>query len=1150
MKKRILFLLVIVCVLTLPLLLPATSTQAKKLLAKLTTTTSAQSSPWPSLTTQLSQAKATPGSAFEQVIKDNQDFGLLRLDEASDKRGLPPWIRVWWRKAHPELVYSAADPTGGYPLVLKEILEWMEHHQDLKPGKADPSFPPQNDPNATVTGEQRISGAQTSARSESDIRINYFDPTKILSGSNAITSGGRQAMFYSTDGGTSWGQTSLPFTASDTFHSDPTVDWTSDGRGWSSTLGIQGGTLRMRNYFTTDNGATWTFEATPSGSQTSVDKQMVWVDHNSNSPFFNQQYAIWHNGLPAFVSRRTAGNSGTWSTPLQITGGESTGTAIGSDIKTNSAGEIFAFWPTTGNRRIFVSKSTNGGTSYGTPVQIATTFDGFDIGVPSFNGRRALIYTASAAYKTQAKNLVYTSWTDLSGDTGCTAAANEPGSNINSTCKTRIWFSRSTDGGATWAAPVKINNQAGLNDQFNQWLVVDETNGAVAIMYYDTVADTPGRKKVHVYYQISTNDGVTWSTPQQITTAQTDETTAGSDSGNQFGDYNGLSGYAGIFFPSWTDRRNNAREEIWTAKITETPCTPPGAPTGVGASATAFNQVTVSWTNGAPPASTFKVYRATGTCASPGTFSLIASGVNGSSYVDNTVTGGTIYAYKVAGVDAAGVCESTQSDCAQATATGCPPNTTITVNPATLSPGFVGTAYSQTLSATGGTGPYMFSLDSGSLPANVNLSGNTISGNPTATGVSNFVIKATDANGCTGTRNYTIVISGNGLMFYPLATPVRLLETRAGETGCTTPGAPIPGGTSLTQIARGTCGIPADAKAVVGNVTTVNSGGGFLTIYPSDATKPEVANSNYLPNEVLNNVFTVGLGNADGAFKIFATTNTDVVVDVTGYYAPPSAGGLYFHRLPTPVRLLETRAGEPGCFAPGAPLTGNTDTTQQGTGTCSGVTIPSTAKALVGNATTVSPAAEGFLTLFPANVTRPFISSGNYDAAEVLNSPFVVGLSPTGQFKIFTTATTHLVVDVSGYFSSDAMDANGLGLLFTPITPARLLDTRPTFSGCFTPAAQIPATTETPQMARGVCTIANTAQAIVGNATVVEPGLDGFLTFWPSNVTRPLVATSNYLAGQIFNRHFTVGLGTDGAFKIYSTSVTHLVVDVSGYYAP
>lgn len=1464
MKNRILSLFAVLGLLTLPLLLPTTAAYAKKLLANLTVTATAQNSPWPSLAQQLSEAKAKPGTAFEQLIKDNQDFGMLRLGEAGDTRGLPAWIRIWWRKAHPELIYSSDDPTGGYPLVLKEILEWMEHHQDLKPAPADPSFPPSRTTNspqeteeieAAITGEQRISGAQSTPRSESDIRINYFDPTKILSASNSIVSGGRQAVFYSTDSGTTWGQTSLPFTASDTSHSDPTVDWTSDGRGWSSTLGIQGSTLRLRNYFTTDNGANWTFEATPSGSQTSVDKQMVWVDHNAVSPFFNQQYAIWHNGAPAFVSRRTAGAGGTWSTPLQVSGAESTGTAIGGDIKTNSAGDVFAFWPTTGNRKVLVAKSTNGGTSYGTPVQVATTFDSFDIGVPSFNGRRALIYTYGAAYKTALKNLSYVTWTDLSGDAGCTAAANEPGTNVASTCKTRIWFARSTDGGATWSTPVKVNNQAGLNDQFNQALVVDETTGALALMYYDTVADA-GRKKVHVYYQGSFDDGVSWSAPIQVTTSQTDETTAGSDSGNQFGDYNGLSGYAGIFFPSWTDRRNNAREEIWTAKISDQACTTPGAPTGTGASATGANQITVTWSDGSPSSAKYNVYRAVGTCAAPGTFTLVASNVVGTNYVDTMVSGGTSYSYKITGRDATGNCESAQSTCAAATATGActlPPtfagltsvtnpslatctlnlswsaatpncsgpvsytvyratttgftpgagnqiatglnttsytdtgalmngvtyyyvvratdaansitdintversgtpsglvslgtltetfegalsgggfdnpgwthqalsggidwvwstaqsqtathswfsasqtaisdralvtpvfganaNTTlsfwhtlnfeanaggtifydggtleystngggawtvmpdanftaggfnatistgfsnpigglrawgggtigamtqvtvnlaslagnnvmlrwregddtsaagtgwfvdsvtitnagvasscstigvcptITVNPATLPGGFVGTLYSQTLSATGGSGPYTFTLDSGTLPANVMLSGNTISGTPSATGVSNFTIKVTDDNGCTQTRSYTVVISGTGLMFYPLSAPVRLLDTRtSGQSGCFTPAAQIPGGTSLTQVARNTCGIPATAKAVVGNVTTVNSGGGYLTIYPSDAGQPLASNSNYLPNEISNNVFTVGLGSADGAFKIFVNTSADVVVDITGYYAPPAAGGLYFHSLPTPIRLLETRIGQTGCFTPGTPLTGNTDTTLQGTTTCGAVTIPSTAMALVGNATTVNPVAGGYLTLFPENASRPFIASGNYDPGEILNSQFIVGLSPTGQFKVFTTATTDLVIDVLGYYSTEPMDVNGLGLLFSSLTPARLLDTRAGFSGCFTPGVPLAAAVDISQLARGTCTIPSTAQAVVGNAAVVMPPTGGFLTFWPSNVTRPLIATSNYVAGQVFNRHFTVVLGTNGTFKMFSSSGTELVVDVLGYFAP
>jgi hypothetical protein len=229
---------------------------------------------------------------------------------------------------------------------------------------------------------------------------------------------------------------------------------------------------------------------------------------------------------------------------------------------------------------------------------------------------------------------------------------------------------------------------------------------------------------------------------------------------------------------------------------------------------------------------------------------------------------------------------------------------------------------------------------------------------------------------------------------------------------------------------RGLCNIPANAVALTGNLTTVQSGGGYLTLYPSNAPQPTVASTNYNANEIINNVFTVGLG-PDGAFKIFAFFTTEVVVDVTGYYAPPAAnGGLYFHPLPKPIRLLETRAGEVGCNTPGAPIQGGVagTRTQQARLTCDGVTIPNGALAIVGNATTVGPQAGGYLTLFPANAAQPLVASSNYNAGQVVNGPFSVGLAPNGEFNIFSFATTDLVVDVLGYYSTEANDVNGAGL--------------------------------------------------------------------------------------------------------------------------
>jgi hypothetical protein len=323
-------------------------------------------------------------------------------------------------------------------------------------------------------------------------------------------------------------------------------------------------------------------------------------------------------------------------------------------------------------------------------------------------------------------------------------------------------------------------------------------------------------------------------------------------------------------------------------------------------------------------------------------------------------------------------------------------------------------------------------------------------------------------------------------------------------------------------------------------------------LYPGDAPKPFVANTNYLPNEILNNAFTVGVGANNGAINIFVTSNTDVVIDVTGYYAPPSAAGLYFHPLPKPIRLLETRTGEPGCVTTNAALLAGSIRTQNGIITCDGVTIPSDALALVGNATTVDPQADGFLTLYPANATQPFVSSSNFVAGQIMNAPFTVGLSPSGSFNIFTTTTTQLVVDITGYYSSQMNNVTGQGLLFNSLgSPLRLLDTRPGESGCYLPGAPMAGGTTYTQQTQSACTnLTPTARALIGNATIVDPSAAGYLTFWPSNVTQPLIATSNYTQSQVFNRYFTIGLAPDGSFKRFSTANTHLVIDISGFFAP
>jgi hypothetical protein len=488
----------------------------------------------------------------------------------------------------------------------------------------------------------------------------------------------------------------------------------------------------------------------------------------------------------------------------------------------------------------------------------------------------------------------------------------------------------------------------------------------------------------------------------------------------------------------------------------------------------------------------------------------------------------------------------------------------ITVNPPTLPNGFVGTAYNQTVTASGGASPYTFMVSGGMLPGGLSLSAaGVLSGMPAAVGSFTFTVKATDNNGCMGTREYTVIISGNGLVYYPLQFPVRLLETRPGEQGCFAPGVPLGDNAVRTQQATGTCNgltIPANAKAIVGNATVVNfisTGFHWITLYPSDAAQPNASNLNFSDNQIVPNNFTVGLG-PDGGFKIYSHASTHFIVDITGYYAPPGAGGLYYHRLPSPVRLFESRPGESGCDAPGAPLADNGTRTVLAHRTCLGATIPSTAKAIVGNATVVNFISTGFhwITLYPFGQPQPNVSNLNFHENHIVPNWFVVGLSSDGKFNIYSHAATHFIVDVAGYFSEEPVDTNGQGLLYTALSkPVRLLETRPGEMGCTAPGVPLGNDATLTQAAHGTCsgeTIPNTAKAVVGNATVVNFISTGFhwITLYPFGVTQPNASNLNFSDNQIVPNAFWVGLSGDGKFNIYSHGSTHFIVDLTGYFSP
>ncbi len=102
----------------------------------------------------------------------------------------------------------------------------------------------------------------------------------------------------------------------------------------------------------------------------------------------------------------------------------------------------------------------------------------------------------------------------------------------------------------------------------------------------------------------------------------------------------------------------------------------------------------------------------------------------------------------------------------------------ITVSPATLPNGTIGVAYSQTNSASGGTGPYTFNVTTGTLPDGLSLSsGGSLTGTPTTPGTFNFTVTATDTNNCTGNKAYAIQINCTAISVTPASLPAGIKGT-------------------------------------------------------------------------------------------------------------------------------------------------------------------------------------------------------------------------------------------------------------------------------------------------------------------------------------------------------------------------------------
>jgi uncharacterized repeat protein (TIGR03803 family) len=374
--------------------------------------------------------------------------------------------------------------------------------------------------------------------------------------------------------------------------------------------------------------------------------------------------------------------------------------------------------------------------------------------------------------------------------------------------------------------------------------------------------------------------------------------------------------------------------------------------------------------------------------------------------------------------------------------------------------------------------------------------------------------------------------------FVPLSQPCRAVDTRPGSGG----GGPIPGGTfqNFAISGEGGCATLPNAAVYSMNVTVVPGPTlGYLTIWPAGQPQPVVSTLNSVDGRVKANAAIVPAGDG-GAVSIYVTDTANVIVDVNGYFTPPTSSTLAFYPLP-PCRVADTRdPTKPTGLGPPS-LTGGLPRAFPilNATTCN---IPPTGVAAYSlNFTVVPHGSLGYLTVWPTGQAQPTVSTLNDVLGRVIANAAIVVAGSSGEISAYATSNTDLIIDINGYFAA----AGQGGLSLYAVAPCRVIDTRHVgsgqpFMGVLSPPVDVVATQ---------CGVSSLAQAYVFNATVIPVVSLGYLTLWPDGENQPVVSTLNAADGSVSNNMAIVPTN-NGSIDAFATNLTQLILDISSYFVP
>lgn len=397
---------------------------------------------------------------------------------------------------------------------------------------------------------------ETSTQSENSIVIDPNNKSYVLNSNNStpVPAGSIYGAnyFHSSDEGETW--TGQLQGAGGANSGDPAACINLSGRHFIGF--IDNGSGQSISY--SDNqGATWTTSKVanaPSGFGNMLDKNHLWVDKSPTSPFKGYVYDAWttfggSNDSQIGISY-SSNNGVNWSSVTHISQAVNAGSHNqGVNLKTGPDGEVYAAWAIydswpSDEKAIGFAKSLDGGLTWEPAVRVINNIKGIRTTEVSPNQRvNSFPSMAVDISNSSHRGDIYIVWPNIG----------VPG--VNSGNGSDVYMIKSSDKGATWSTPVKVNTDATGQgkDHYFPWIACDQSNGMLAIVFYDNRNVNDNMTETWMAY--SDNGGATWTDMKVSDVAMTPSPIPGLASG-YMGDYLGIDIYNGKVYPGWCDNRS------------------------------------------------------------------------------------------------------------------------------------------------------------------------------------------------------------------------------------------------------------------------------------------------------------------------------------------------------------------------------------------------------------------------------------------------------------------------------------------------------------------------------------------------------------------------------------------------------------------